>query len=145
MLKKLWPTRSKYKDVEVVADFDAMSSEPVAFKLNGKIHTIKPITNTEFFTFANAYARLTALLKDKGDSVPAEQVFDGYYEVFRSVCETISMDDIKNANSAQLGGVYQLIIDCVTGKAYVDEKKTLNRMIHTASMITQDQKLMPSV
>lgn len=132
---KLWPARSKHT-TELVADFDAMSTDPVAFKLNGKIHEIKPITTGEFFAYANAFAKLMAMLDEKKITIQPSELIERYYELFKSVCDTITIDDIRNSNNAQVAGLYQLVVDTVTGKTHADQKKTLQRMMMAADNST---------
>ena len=136
---KLWPTRTKHT-AELVADFDAMTTDPVAFKLNGKIHEIKPISTGEFFAYANAYAKLMAMLDEKKLTINPGELIERYFELFYSVCPSITIEDIKNSNNAQVAGLYQLIIDTVTGRTHADQKKTHQRMMAMAEA-SKDQPL----
>lgn len=131
---KLWPTRSKHK-AEMVADLDALLDESISFRLHGRDHEIRPISAAEFFKFTNAYAGLSAL--GNKSEIPTEQLINAYYEVFSSVCTTISKEDVRQMSIAQVGALFQLIIESVTGRAQVDQKKTLERMMATAQVVSQ--------
>jgi len=131
---RLWPARSKHT-AELVADFDALSSEPISFRLNGKIHQIKPINTAEFFKYANAYAKLMQMLDEKRTTIHPRELIERYFEVFSSVCDSITMADIENSNNAQMAGLFQLIIDTVSGRSQADQKKTLQKMVSTASSV----------
>lgn len=128
---KLWPTRQKHT-ADLVADLDAMVSEAIAFKLHGKQHIVKPISLEEFLKYTNAYSQIWNSTDEK-KKLTNEQFIEMYHQLFSSVCDTITIDDIKRMSQAQVGALFQLISDTVTGKAHVDQKKTLLRA-QTAAM-----------
>lgn len=133
---KFWPTRSKHT-AQLVADLDAMASEPFAFRLHGKNHVVKPIQLEEFLKYTNAYAQLWNKLDDKVKKITDEQLLDMYVDLFTSVCDTIKKDDVKKMSQAQIGALFQLISDAVTGKAHVDQKKTLQNAMKTGMTASQ--------
>jgi len=133
---KLWPTRQKYTP-QVVADLDAMVSEPFAFKLHGKQRIIKPIQLEEFLKYTNAYAMLWNKAEDGTKKLSDEKLLDIYVALFTSVCDDITKDDIRKMSQAQIGALFQLISDAVTGKAHVDQKKTLQNAMMTGTMASQ--------
>lgn len=102
----------------MISDLDAMVSKPVAFRLHGKVHQIKPIALEEFYRFVNAWT--TVLGWKDSDGVKPEQYLAGLTELFQSVCDTITADDVSRLTQAQAGALFQLIIESVTGKAQVD-------------------------
>lgn len=114
-MKKLWPTRTKHLN-EPVVDLDAIISEPVHFRFNGKIHALKPMQLDEFLKFSNAQARLMDTLKDAQAKLGPKDLAEQYHQVVASVCDTISVDDILNMEQAQIAALYQLVIDLVTGQ-----------------------------
>lgn len=128
---KFWPARQKHT-ADLVADLDAMVSEAIAFKLHGKQHIVKPISLEEFLKYTNAYSQIWNSTDEK-KKLTNEQFIEMYHQLFSSVCDTITVDDIKKMSQAQVGALFQLISDTVTGKAHVDQKKTLLRA-QTAAM-----------
>lgn len=132
---KLWPSRTQKQKSDLVADLDALLDESIGFRLHGKDHDIRPISAKEFFKFTNAYARLSELSETK--EIPAEKLIEGYYEVFSSVCDTITLEDVKQMSLAQVGALFQLIIETVSGRAQVDQKKTLQAVMKTAGLAEQ--------
>ena len=108
----------------VVSDLDAMVANPVAFRLHGKVHRMRPITVKEFFAVSNALLSLERLKSD--DRLTDEQIIDLYFQIIHSVCDSVTKNDIKSMTHAQAGALIQLIVDHVTGRAHVpipDEQK----------------------
>lgn len=134
---KLWPTRSKHK-VEMVADLDSLLEETVSFKLHGKTHIIKPVELQEFLKFSNAYSSLFNFsAENRVDDLSTEKLKSMYFDIFSSVCETITREDVSKMGQSQIGALYQLIVDKVTGKADVDKKKTIQRAMISAGLNSQ--------
>lgn len=133
---KFWPTRQKHK-AELVADLDALVNDPVAFKVLGKEHIIEPISAVEFFKYTNAYAKLWNLTEGKTITLEGDKLIDAYHELFSAVCKTITRKDIEAMSQAQIGALFQVISDTVTGRYHVDQKKTLKRVMATGIMANQ--------
>ena len=115
---KIWPSRSKAKaarELDVVTDLDAIIAEPVAFRFNGKIYTLKPIQLDEFLKFTNAQNRLSNELKSES-AITADSLASSYHAVISSVCDDLTLNDIKSMSQAQVAALYQLVIDMVTGQ-----------------------------
>ncbi len=123
-MKKLWPSRTQSKPSEVIADLDALIADPVSFKMHGKTHTIKPVTTKEFMQFTNAYA-LFWEMKDK-ETVTPDELIDRYFDLISPICDSVKREDIANLTQAQVGALFNLVIEVVTAKAHVDtaQKKT---------------------
>lgn len=107
----------------LVADLDKLIAEPVPFRWNGSIHFIKPISTKEFLSISEGLATLDKLRR--AEQVTAEELLDGYSKVFSAACETIGRKEIEQMTQAQIGALYQLILDTITGKSHGEEKKTL--------------------
>lgn len=105
------------KDVDIVSDLDALIAKPVAFRFNGKVHAIKPISVVEFYKYANALAALNSL-RDK--KCTTEDLVEAYINIFSAVCDTITEKDVNNMTQAQAAALFQLTIDAVYGKAQID-------------------------
>lgn len=125
-LFKLKPARESAKSSVLVADLDKLITERVAFKFGGQTHYINPITTAEFFKVTSEMAKLDSLKVQK--EVSAKELIDSYTALIGSVCETITRDHISSMTQAQVGALFQLVLDCVTGKAYA-EKKTLANQV----------------
>ena len=104
----------------VVSDLDAMIAQPIAFRLQGKIHHLNPITVKEFFAYSNALLSIERL-KER-EVLKDEDMVNVYHGVIHSVCDSITKDDIKNMTHAQAAALLKLIIDHVTGKASLQPK-----------------------
>ncbi len=114
-------TGKKVEDVNIVSDLDRMVADSVAFRLHGKVHKIKPITVKEFYEYSNAIARLKVI--EKADKVKKDEIVDAYYNLIHSVVDTINLSDVENMTQAQAAALFSLILDAISGKAQVDEKK----------------------
>lgn len=121
----LRPARQqRIEDSKVLVDLDRLVSESVGFRLNGKVHTIKPMTTETFFKVANELAKLSVLRSET--EVDQKAVIGGYISLFESVCDTISKKDVYQMSQPQIAALFQQILNCITGTAYRDdeEKKT---------------------
>ena len=122
---KSWfrPSRAKaIKEVEPVTDLDVIISEPVPFRFKGVIHYLKPFSLEEFLKFTNAQSRLAHTL-GTSELITPDQLADQYHGVIASVCDTITLDDIKSMEQAQIAALYQLVIDLTTGQVDMGDGK----------------------
>lgn len=114
-------------DIPVVSDLDAMVASSVPFRFQGKVHYIKPISVLEFYQYTQALAKLVEL-KDQ-EKVSGEELVDLYFNLFKTVCDTITHEDIEKMTTSQASALFALTLDCVTGKAQAEQdqekKKTL--------------------
>lgn len=124
----LRPARpSRIDDARVIVDLDRLIAEPVAFRFNGKVHQISAMDTKTFFTLVNEIAKLEAMGRDK-DKIDAKELMDAYVRLFKSVCTTISKEDVYNMTFPQIGALFQQVIDCVTGRAYKDDTQKKSPM-----------------
>lgn len=130
----LFSLRSKVESsAQVVSDLDALVAEPIAFRFKGRVHEIKPISTIELLKFTNAFATLQALSAKSG-TVSVEELVSAYAEVISSVCPSITRADVEEMTQAQVGALFQLVMDSVTGKAHASpgsndgEKKNFQKM-----------------
>jgi len=112
-LFNLKPARPE--NIPVVSDLDAMVSSSVPFRFMGKVHHIKPITVLEFYQYTQALAKLLEI-KD-GDKISGEELVDLYFNLFKTVCDTITHTDIEKMSTSQAAALFALTLDCVTGKS----------------------------
>lgn len=114
------------QNVNVVSDLDAMVASPVPFRVHKKVHYIKPISVIEFYKFTNA---LAGLQNSKNlESITADDLVELYFELFHSICDTITHEDVARLSSSQLAALLKLAVDSVTGSAQTDDylKKKVN-------------------
>lgn len=118
----LKPGRSQIQDTDLISDLDALVEKPIAFRLFGKNHVIKPITTEDFFKVTNALNSLDEM-KRTGTYTEGDLI-DSYAELFCSVCDTITKEDIRTKMAQpQIVALLALIIDAITGKAHQDIEK----------------------
>lgn len=117
---KLMPARSS---TDVVTDLDAIISESVSFRFNGKIHQIRPISLESFLKFSNAETKLMAGLKDEAILKSPKELATRYFEMISSVCDSITLEDIQGMEQAQVAALFQLVLDVVTGQVDMGEGK----------------------
>lgn len=107
-------------DVRLVADFDKIVADPIPFKVHGKTHFLKPIDMKEFILSADAMAstmeRLENLNKDPKAKLAMSELLKIYYKIISSVCDTITMSDIKKMSQPQARAVFQLVYDHIAGR-----------------------------
>ncbi len=124
-LFSLRPTRQEFKDADIVSDLDKLISEPTAFRFQGRTHLIKPITTEDFFKLSNALARLDALKEAK--NVQASDLIDAYTQLVTNACDTINRADVESMTQAQVGALFQLILDVITGRVHAEKKNITDR------------------
>lgn len=127
---KLWhkfkPTRDAHEGVEVVADLDALVSEEVAFRFQGKTYYLRPLTAGEAFVAWQNLANLEEF--KKRENVTFKDVLDFYSEMFKSVCPEITREDVAEMTQPQCAALLQLILDTITGRVFTESKKKVNHM-----------------
>lgn len=112
------------ESIEIVRDLDAIVANPVYFRLHGKNREIKPITTESYLVYVNNLSLLYSM-KDK-DGLTTDELLTSYFNLVKSVCDDIEIDDIKKMSQQQIGALFQLILDTINGSAHADvEKKTL--------------------
>lgn len=99
---------------KIASDLDALVSEAIAFKIHGKVHTLNPVTVQEFLNFSYALTHAQSLQAQT--VVSPEELIDVYFQVFASVCNTITKEDVKDMTQAQIAALFQLIVDSIMGK-----------------------------
>jgi hypothetical protein len=113
------------KDVPVISDLDSMVSTAVPFRFMGKVHYIKPISVLEFYQYTQALGKLMEL-KD-GDKLTGEELVDLYFNLFRTVCDTLAYEDIEKMTTSQASALFALTMDCVVGKAQADHGEPVKK------------------
>lgn len=121
-VKKLMPTRQKFTEAatQAVADLDAMLVEPVSFKLHGKMHLIKPLSVEQFMVLSASLVDIVELQKQ--NSITPKELIDKYYALISNVCDSVKRSDIEQMSQQQVSALFNLVIETVTGKIFVEKK-----------------------
>lgn len=128
MLFNLKPTRqAKEEETHIVADLDAIDVRPAKFKWDGKIHEIRAVNTFEYLKVTEIFARMDMLSKRSDFTV--QELAEVYADLITSVCDTIKRDDVYKMTNQQIGALFQLILDQVSGRLtkYDAEKKNLTQ------------------
>lgn len=103
----------------IVSDLDALIAEPIAFRFQGRVHEIQPISTLELVRFTNAFAALSEL-NGKSDTISLAELIDAYTRVISAVCPTITRAHVEDMTQAQIAALFQLVMDSVVGKAHAE-------------------------
>lgn len=112
----------------VLADLDALVTEPVPFKLFGKTWQLRPVTTKQLFLVMDKLSQLENL-RFLAKEINGEAIVDGYFNLFNQVCPELTRDDVGNMSQAQCISLLQLIVDSVSGKAQVELEKKKKAML----------------
>ncbi len=128
MLSKLWPARTQAQDIGPISDLDAIVADPIPFKFKGKVHWLKPIALEDFLRFSNAQAEILRAAHSETKMSVDELAFK-YHRIFSSVCDTITVDDVKCMAQVQIAALYQLIQDMFMGQVDLGDGKKKRQKI----------------
>jgi hypothetical protein len=117
-LFNLKPTRENAKPAVVVADLDKLIAEPVAFRFGGKTHLIKPMSTSEFFSVTAKLGKMEELRSK--ENLEVKELIDAYYGLFSAMCTSLKRSDIESMSQVQVGALFQLMLDCIMGRAQGD-------------------------
>lgn len=121
IFSRLWPEKTEYKPAqllnsEAVTDLDAIISEPIEFRLHGKIHRINPLTTEQFLKVTNEYVNIQSM--QKMDSLDSQEVISRYHAFISVACASITREDIEKMTQQQAGALLNLIIGLLTGDTF---------------------------
>lgn len=132
------PSRTKeIGNDNLVSDLDALVQTPVAFRVLGKTHYLKPISTGEFFKVINSLEHLDRMNRMDGKFTD-EELLEGYVKLISSVCDTVGKKEILRMEQAQVTALIQLIIDTIAGRTHAEMKKKRN--FHVETMSSNDLK-----
>lgn len=97
-----------------IYDLDKIKGQTVMFRLHGKEHRIKPLTNDQFFEYVAAYNHFNSL--SEMEKISPEDLRGGYFSLFSSVCKTITREDVGACSQQQAAVIFGIILDAVSGK-----------------------------
>lgn len=114
------PLRKPDSKVDIICDLDSVVEKRAAFTIRGKTHFIEPITTKLFIDFVS---KLSEISKIKDD---ADLVRQGYYDMIRGVCKSITMDEINTLTHAQSIMLFGAICDKIMGRKPMSEEEKKN-------------------
>lgn len=117
--------QARIKDAEIIADFDALVTQPVYFSVLGTKHEIAPLDFETFLKAMNACAALD-LLRVRTD-VKDSELLKAYKNVFEVMCPSV-LEDFHKLQHSQIAGIMNLVIEMVMGKAQVEAEKKSRQM-----------------
>jgi hypothetical protein len=133
-LFKLRPTRdAAISDDVVVSDLDAIAGKEVAFKWRGRKYLIRPMTTEQFFNLSRQLVeldKLTHVKDDNGDALLGRWAA-AYAKLFKIACPEITLNDVEDMTQAQIAALFNLILECVAGKAQVDIEKKKRELLNS--------------
>ena len=129
MLKLRAHNSSPADNARIVTNLDRLVAEPVGVMLLGKRRIVKPITTEQFLKLSRELAAIDMLrMKAQTEPLDEKEVVEKYSELFKIAVEPFSGDDMNKMTYPQMAALFQVILDCVGGKAQVeDEKKNVNQ------------------
>lgn len=113
---------SKKKGIEpprLVLDLDAVMTETLEFQIQGERHQIAPVSTSQFVEVVEAFSVLDALIKK--NQVTADEMIEAYTRCFSTLSPSITRKHVEGMTQKQCGMLWQLMLDCVTGKAYTQD------------------------
>lgn len=127
---KLMPTRAPSKPAKIIADFDALISESIAFRFHGKDFIIRPVDTETFLKVMIGFQEAQMLVRQEaeGKVVDTDAIYDAYLKFIGPLCEDFTVKDLKSMTLSQINALIGLIIKHITGgtdtaMAESDEKK----------------------
>lgn len=121
----------KIKDArpELYVDLDAVILKPVKFRLHGNVHEIKPMATEDFFKVSQELVAIQEL--GKKELVTPDELAGRYHSLISTVCQTVTMEDIKRMDQVQCAGLLNLVIATVTGEAHADDFDLKKKILRT--------------
>ena len=124
--KDKFKKKPKISHSKIVADLDAIKSEPVGFVLHGKEFTIQPLDVVGFMSMLDEYMTLMDL--KKMENVTPEALVERYFNCFSKVIPEITKKDINAMTHQQCAALYELVMDTITGKVFAEKKSLYHRI-----------------
>lgn len=107
-----------------IIDLDQVIEEKLHIKWRGKVFVVNPVDLDTLFKVTNGVIGIQNLAKD-GTST-TDKLLDGYFNLFSSICDNITRDDIAQFSLAQCAAFYIAVMEKVQGRAHdLDKKKVL--------------------
>lgn len=114
---KLWPVRTESKPIKIIADIDAIISEPVGFIFQGQTYEIHPVDTESFMRVANSLHEVQRILQDRGQgkSIDEEEVYQAYLKFIQPLCPRIGLKELKAMKLPQIDALVNLIFKHIRG------------------------------
>ena len=120
-LLNIKPARGRHEDADPIADLDALESQPIRFRFNKKIYTIKPIDTLTQFKVSNMFSRLGQFIGDDEETLTGAKMISHYTDLFKTCCPEIERKDVETMSIQQLNALMTLILEHIMGKAQVKQ------------------------
>jgi hypothetical protein len=131
---RIRPARNKAEEAMVVSNLDRLISNPVGVILHGKKRIIKQMTTNHFLVVSRELHELDMLRRrsESNEVLDEKEVAQKHCDLFKSCVEPFDSYDMDKMTYPQIAALFQVILDCVGGKAQVvEEKKNLTPTTHT--------------
>lgn len=122
----LEPATKHTKPISLIADLDALVSESVGFRLNGKTYVLKPVTAEELMKMEVARLKLITMVQARGEAplLPNDEVYERYFEFINCIVDPlITIQEIMSMSVVQLNAVINLVFRQLAGDSSLYEKK----------------------
>lgn len=117
------PARAAAENSVTLLDLDAVLARPLTLKFKGVVHSLKHVTMQERLEFDQAWIQAFAVMRDQQST--ADEVVQAYHDVISSVCETLSLEDVKGMTKDQAEQLLKFIVDVIRlGAGEVEKKNT---------------------
>lgn len=124
----LKPARNEARsneDSEVLVDLDLVTTKKATFTLHGKTHALLPVTTEVFLSFWQKVTDFKAI-----KTLDADKITRAYYDAVKTMCESITLDDVKRMTLMQRATLIEALAGKIIGDKTLlerakDEKKNL--------------------
>lgn len=110
-------------DYVVVTNLDAIKNRTIAFRYNGKVHKIKPLSVEKYVEAAAAMAAIAELIENKKKVKSEAQLLDAYHAIFSVMCPTVSRSDLNEMSVQQIGALYNTVLEQIMGRENFEAQK----------------------
>lgn len=90
-----------------VLDLDEVISEPVQFKLKGRMRTMKPLDVGSFLAVVNKMALLKSIAETK---TTPQAMAEAYYSLFKTCIDPITLEEVMDMHVVQIAMTLSLIL-----------------------------------
>jgi len=120
------PARTQARPVKIVADFDALVSQEIGFKLHGESYILKPVNTEDSMRLTLALERANKLSaqREQDNSVTLEDICQAYLDFISPLCPQMTMDTLKQMTLAQIHALVGLIIRHMMGLTSEDMRES---------------------
>jgi hypothetical protein len=107
----------------VVTNLDAIKSRTIAFRFNGKVHLIEPLSVDKYVEATAAMAAIGELITSKKRIKSEAQIMDAYDAIFSIMCPSVRRADLNDMSVQQIGALYNTVLEHVMGREQFEAQK----------------------